>query len=359
MKHALAMTVTIVGLSADLVAGCSSPSAPPPGDDAAGQDATVPGDGGAVFDAGGGLLDAAVVDATMSDASAVDSSSGDAGSGGDACAPSGAGALGVLGCPCSSPGQLACNGNAQKVTLICNAGTWTYSQTCPVGDNCNSGSGLNQGLCLAIDPLCASAVPGQNVCSNATTVVQCGPDLVSDLPVETCTNQTCVSGACAGVCGPTQVNCNGQQPQTCSSTGTWDNSGAACVDEACLNGACTGVCVPNALRCIGEQPQACSSAGVWEDGGAPCSQPTPDCNQGSCTCLESLCPALDGGTACVSELVSPARRRGLDRPVRVTQSLGRGRESAISSATAAVPRAAGRLPARGPARAPARGCDAG
>jgi hypothetical protein len=36
------------------------------------------------------------------------------------------------------------------------------------------------------------------------------------------------------------VQCSGEQPQNCSSTGTWQNNGASCGGQVCFNGACTG-----------------------------------------------------------------------------------------------------------------------
>src|SRR5258708_36283880 len=41
------------------------------------------------------------------------------------CTPQGTRALGKLGCPSTSPGDLPCNGNAQKLSLVCSGGSWT------------------------------------------------------------------------------------------------------------------------------------------------------------------------------------------------------------------------------------------
>src|ERR1700722_6885741 len=99
-----------------LLVGCSSgPSSSSSPTDAGSTvgnaDATVGAD--AATDSQSPGADAAVADAAIP----------------DACAPAGTGAVGALGCPCSSPGQLGCNGNAQKVTLICSGGAWAYNQT--------------------------------------------------------------------------------------------------------------------------------------------------------------------------------------------------------------------------------------
>jgi len=148
----------------------------------------------------------------------------------DTCAASGTGAVAILGCPCSSSGVLACNGNSQPVTLICNQGTWTLNQTCQAGNLCDSRVGLTRGTCQPIDPLCQNATPGQNVCATATSVAQCGPDLVSETAPRSCTGSTpvCLSSACVA-CKPSSTEacgvCN-DGTATCDRDGTW--------------GACTG-----------------------------------------------------------------------------------------------------------------------
>ncbi len=170
------------------------------------------------------------------------SSSGSSGSGDanqDACTPNGTGAVGILRCPCSGSGSLACNGNAQKLTLICSGGTWASNGTCGSGQLCDSAVGVNQGTCQSVDPNCTNASPGDDVCSNAmTAVVRCGPDLVSDSPIATCTNQACVNAACTGVCTPGATQCSttcntlGCTAETCSMVGQW---GAATM---CPGGQC-------------------------------------------------------------------------------------------------------------------------
>jgi hypothetical protein len=149
---------------------------------------------------------------------------GGAGGGVDPCALKGTGALGILGCPCTSSGALACNGNAQPVTLICDRGVWAVNQTCP-GTLCDSSVGPRQGTCQTIDPLCQSATPGQGICPTLTSVASCGPDLVSETTAQPCTGTTpaCLMGQCVACepastepCGP----CN-DGTSTCDKTGVW------------------------------------------------------------------------------------------------------------------------------------------
>lgn len=242
-----------------------------------------------VSDGPTGSIDVTVNDVTTTDGggSGSDATSADADGGtttsdggpesGDsgqiACAAIGTGAVGAPGCPCSDAGTLACSGNAQNVTLICSEGTWAQNQTCASGQLCDTAAGINQGTCQPIDPSCTGASPGANVCSNGTTVVKCGPDLVSDTPVTTCANEACVSGGCTGVCTPGAKKCSGNGVETCSPSGQW-GSAVACPASApsCENGACT------------YPPPSCQTG----DGGVTsCGASNDSC----CTSVE-----VDGGT---------------------------------------------------------------
>jgi sulfatase modifying factor 1 len=196
-----------------------------------GPDATFEAGGDASEDTGGGDSGK---DATMGDGGP-----GDAGQ--DPCTPTGIGAVGTLGCVCPTAGQLACNGNAQPVTLICNGGAWTENQTCTAGSLCDSRSGATQGTCQPIDPACASASPGQDGCSNATTIVQCGADLVTDSPVSTCSGSSpaCLSGTCVA-CSPEATQCSGNGVETCGTNGQWGSAvPCSATTPFCANGACT------------------------------------------------------------------------------------------------------------------------
>jgi len=97
-------------------------------------------------------------------------------------------------------------------------------------------------------------------------------------------------------CSVGTLSCNGQQPTICTGSGTWQNVGNPCSGStpACLNGACVQ-CAPSSMQCSGNSVETCNSTDQWGSGVA-CSQPTPDCNLGACTCLESTCSG-----ACVDE----------------------------------------------------------
>lgn len=94
------------------------------------------------------------------------------------------------------------------------------------GSLCDSRVGLTQGACQPIDPLCQNATPGQAVCATATSVAQCGPDLVSETAPQSCTGTTpaCLNGGCVA-CKPTSTEaCGvvcGDGTATCDSAGAW------------------------------------------------------------------------------------------------------------------------------------------
>jgi hypothetical protein len=257
-----------------------------------GSDVTTLGD---VGDAGNGSSDAG-------GDTAVDSSTSpdDAGGSADAtdaantnpCAPTGTGATGVLGCPCSPTAALACAGNAQKVSILCNGGVWTYASSCMQGQNCDTTPGANQGTCGTIDALCADSGPASTVCKSTTVVTKCGPDLLTDTPVQTCTLPACVGGACTNVCIPGQSRCvSDRLYETCTSPlGQWTD--ASTCGYACLTtdagGYCGGSCVPEAgcgAACSNGQqtPGTCDSTGT--------------CIAGS-GALQPCAPFVCGPTAC-------------------------------------------------------------
>jgi hypothetical protein len=60
------------------------------------------------------------------------------------------------------------------------------------------------------------------------------------------------------------------------------------------------MCAVGSLDCTGSQPVECDSTGGWLDNGAPCAQPTPDCDQGLCSCTGSMCGS------CVDEQTDPS-----------------------------------------------------
>jgi len=110
-----------------------------------------------------------------------------------------AGAPPTIGAACDAPGLLACNGTAQKVTLICDSGSWRTFSTCSVNQNCDEASGV----CADIVSDCAGHSPGDRFCAG-TVRETCGPDLVTLASLQCC--GPCVNGSCqAPSCGDHRV----------------------------------------------------------------------------------------------------------------------------------------------------------
>ncbi len=170
-----------------------------------GTSSTAGGTGGSAAATGGGAggTSGAAGETATSD------SGGTAGSGGTG--PTGV--IGVLGEPCDSPGQLACAGNHQKLTVVCGGdGEWQVNETCGATEFCDSSEGPTTGLCIEPAEGCAGREPGELVCGGAS-VVTCDVDGLRTIVVEECTTP-CVEGACADTGAPCPdeefVNCSRQ-----------------------------------------------------------------------------------------------------------------------------------------------------
>jgi formylglycine-generating enzyme required for sulfatase activity len=228
------------------------------------------------------------------------------GSGGTAGLDGGPSSIAVLGEPCSTVGELACAGHAQKLVLICDpkSHTWTGLQSCSGKQLCDSSPGTNQGSCQDPVPVCIGQKPGARVC-DANRQVECGPDLLTATTTD-CPN-VCEDGMCTGACKPQAVRCDGNVPQTCSAAGAWQD-GPPC-PYVCAQGECTGVCAPDAKQCNGNVPQSCSDTGQWDDS-APCPRVcsrgvcADSCSSGETQCSGSKVISCDGagqwqpGAAC-------------------------------------------------------------
>jgi hypothetical protein len=171
--------------------------------------------------------------------------------------------------PCM-PGTHECEG--QTVDECSVVGTWAPSIVCP--DICDAG--VCSGQCSM----------GTSQC-NGTAVETCGSNGLWSGGT-TC-QYACVDGACGGSCVPATVQCvSATEMQTCDNTGTWQPT--ACSD-GCSGGSCVFGCVAGQTRCNGQYtPQVCDSTSTWQDQ-TECAQPTPDCEAGACTCLETSCPS--------------------------------------------------------------------
>jgi hypothetical protein len=242
------------------------------------------------------------------------------------------------GCLDCKPGQLGCSSDKKTARTCSSAGKWQDSaacvnQTCVGGacvgvcttgsyascngatiQRCNDQGQWQTETCTSSD-LCLDGVgcltckPGSHGCysDNKSTAVcdASGKYWGKDAP---CANQTCVDGACAGVCQVGSYGiCAGAAIQKCDSQGQWGtqtctsadvcaegrgcllckpatsgcssdkksttvcdeagsrwNAGGACVNQTCVDGACTGVCAVGSYgTCTGATIQKCDSQGQW------------------------------------------------------------------------------------------------
>jgi formylglycine-generating enzyme required for sulfatase activity len=186
---------------------------------------------------------------------------------------------------CFSNGVQTCTNNGQWGSAVsCGAGT------CVQGGDAGTPSASCQGACTQGNTQCSVSGNG---------VETCGSSGQWDNPVACSASQTCVGGACTGVCGPSQTQCSNNGIETCLPNGAWSSS-TACVNKTCAGGSvpdadggatadagssvatCQGVCVVGQNGCSGAQPQTCGADGQWHNQGAACSGLIPACLSGAC-----------------------------------------------------------------------------
>jgi alpha-tubulin suppressor-like RCC1 family protein len=128
-------------------------------------------------------------------------------------------------------------------------------------------------------------------------------------------------GAPASGCTPGGLRCNGQQPQSCDSTGTWNNSGSVCTGctacsagscqpttgTACDDGdACTQTDTCQSGVCVGGNPVVCSGGEVCANGACGCPAGyvacTTSCPPKGVSCIKPI--ALAAGESHVCALLS-------------------------------------------------------
>jgi hypothetical protein len=194
IETTIALCLATAGASLGCGGNTTVDQGPAGGDTDHGQDAAGPhADGMALPDAADGQDDAIA----WPDASSLDAREDVA----DGRVPSGV--VGVLGGSCGQPGELACAGNHQKLTLVCGGtGTWAVNQTCGAGYFCETTAGSNAGTCIQEAPECSGQAAGAVLCSGST-IVQCNADNTSAVAVATCSH--CQDGKCVDVADPCPV----------------------------------------------------------------------------------------------------------------------------------------------------------
>ncbi|HTB78062.1 MAG TPA: hypothetical protein VK762_32680, partial [Polyangiaceae bacterium] len=237
---------------------------------------------------------------------------------------------------CTS-GQTSCVSGGLATCTLGSNGCRAYGAPAACGtlQSCTGAAGSSACTCNT-DPVCSAA---GKICTSASASATCSTDTqgcIYESGSSACTNQTCASGVCTGVCGPGQThpiacgNC-GVDTQTCSGSGAWQDAtctgqgvcsqnatqscntyGTQTCGSSCTWGTCScasaPVCTPNATQCAGNGVQTCNSCGQWGSAVA-CPASTPSCNAGSCgqplSCQQSLAGLTNCGSASESCCTSP------------------------------------------------------
>jgi len=223
---------------------------------------------------------------------------------GSVCRCGGAGQPCCGGTTCSSP-SLYCNGLCAALKsngAACSAGTECSSTNCIDGYCCDkpcqgqcqacdvSGSagvctGVNgtphraaspaRSLCTGSDPSCTGS------CNASVSQTQC------TFPPNTCRAQTCSNNL--------QIN-----SATCDASGNCPAVTQVSCQYTCVGNACGGVCSPGSTRCNGNTPQTCDTTGTWQ-GTTACSGAKPDCSAATHLCVSRPQGEVCGSTSeCVS-----------------------------------------------------------
>jgi cysteine-rich repeat protein len=155
---------------------------------------------------------------------------------------------GKLGKACDESGALACNGPAQKLSLICKNGVWAEREVCKSDENCDEASGV----CASIVEACAGKRGGELYCAEEQALYRCGPDLVSTELVEEC------EGACLAAAG--SASC---VPPGCGDSLVQNDE--ACDDGNMASGdGCSAACQVEPIQLV-------AAGGIFESGAAPSS----------------------------------------------------------------------------------------
>ncbi|HEX3851908.1 MAG TPA: hypothetical protein VHW01_13135 [Polyangiaceae bacterium] len=150
----------------------------------------------------------------------------------------------------------------------------------------------------------APEAPGAN-CANGGVGIDIGVDTDGDGVLEpsevqqttyVCNGASSGQDAGSGLCAAGALQCDGEQPQLCTTGGQWQNLGGGC-PGGCVAGGCT-TCVPGETQCSDATSlQVCGPDGRWA---ASMLCPVA-CQQGQCRAAEliaiglSACALLTGG----------------------------------------------------------------
>jgi len=241
----------------------------------------------------------------------------------------------TLGAACSAAGELACQGVAQKLQLLCDGTKWVSNGVCAGDQLCDPRPGPTRGSCQSPPAACTSTA---TVCDDAA-ILKCGADRLSVERIECASPEHCkqaISGVCAK-CLAWEVKCEGAElkkcaldrqslvtKEVCATPALCNETSGVCKEPACAVGDhwCSGdtlegckadrtgyeglatcgaglcdatlktcrECLPSAKGCAGDVPRTCDSSGKWMSLAA-CSGGTPVCKDGSC--IPAVCALGD------------------------------------------------------------------
>jgi hypothetical protein len=177
----------------------------------------IPGSQGAASGAGGGSAMGGTFGGVGGGPQSASGGSQEAAAGEGSGGQSSVGRVGVVGTACDTPGKLACAGNHQKVSVICDGAEWKPNETCKSGEFCDTSEGPDAGLCKPEVAACSNREPGALFCEDRT-LHQCSADNVAIVTVETC------DGPCEdGMCVPLEPGAD-----ACPSGNDWANCAGDC-----------------------------------------------------------------------------------------------------------------------------------
>jgi alpha-tubulin suppressor-like RCC1 family protein len=161
-----------------------------------------------------------------------------------------------------SASEIVETSSAALVTGDCN----TCTGDCLCTGNCNActqncNCGKNANACIT------NCTAGQNAAACTTNC-------------NACHNNNVCKGSIMQDCAPGMTRCDPSSNgvDTCTLAGTWGTT-VACVNQTCVGGACTGVCALGQAQCTSNtQLETCTTSGQW---GAP-----------------TTCPGVCFGTSC-------------------------------------------------------------
>jgi hypothetical protein len=188
-----------------------------------------------------------------------------------------------------------CNKELGACTMAtCQPNAWTCSGN--TLRHCN-GSGTDYvasdertcgaGLCNESAQRCNVCEPNKIRCleEGGKGRVQCAADGSGETAIAACAN-ACLGGSCVA-CAPGTSTCiDAKTRNTCDASGAWtiatDCSMRGSDGQTCVGTVCTGECAQDRVQCDGQTPEVCSSSGSWVQNGNSCVTPDFVCSSGAC-----------------------------------------------------------------------------